>query len=75
MELVTTFLQFAREVVDARSPLFYALAVVLGASRAADTYSATANIPEALLLGSVLGAAILVLMCTVTWFVLRIRGA
>ena len=70
-----TVTQFAREVFDQRTPLFYALAVVLGASRAGDTYQAGSGIPEALLVGSVLGLGILVLMCAVTWFVLRIRGA
>ncbi|GAA0249028.1 hypothetical protein [Cryptosporangium japonicum] len=70
-----TVAEFVREVFDQRTPLFYAIAVVLGASRAGDVYAATADIPEALLLGSVLGGALFVLMCAVTWFVLRIRGA
>ncbi|MFG1922842.1 hypothetical protein [Cryptosporangium sp. NPDC048952] len=70
-----TVTEFVREVLDQRTPLFYAIAAVLGASRAGDVYAATANIPEALLLGTTLGLALFVLMCTVTWFVMRIRGA
>ncbi|MFI5952934.1 hypothetical protein [Cryptosporangium sp. NPDC051539] len=69
-----TVTQFAREVLDQRSPLLYAVAIVLGGSRAADTYSATVNVPEALLVGSVLGVATFVFMCTITWFVLRLRS-
>ncbi|TQS43970.1 hypothetical protein [Cryptosporangium phraense] len=69
-----TVAQFVREIFDQRTPLLYSVAIVLGGSKAADTYSATANVPEALLLGAVSGATTFVFMCTITWFVLRLRS-
>lgn len=70
-----TVKQFASEVFDQRSPLIYAVAVVLGATRAGSVYESTANVPEALLLGGVFTVALVTLMCAVTWFISRLRGA
>jgi hypothetical protein len=69
-----TVAQFLREVFDHRTPLLYAVAVVAGSTRAGDTYQAGSTIPQALLVGSVVGLGLFVLLCAIVWFSMRIRG-
>jgi hypothetical protein len=69
-----TFAEFAREVLEQRQPLLYAVAVCAAAIKAGDTYQGGVPVPEALLVGVVDGLGIFVAMCTVVWFTLKIRG-